>query len=463
MILKGSQRGGANQLAAHLLKTEENEHVEVHEIRGFVSDDLPGALKEAYAVSRGTKCKQFLFSVALNPPERERVDVADFESAADAVEQKTGLQGQPRVIVFHEKEGRRHAHVVWSRIDAETMTAKNLPFFKLKLRDVSRQLYMEHDWQMPRGLMDSKASDPRNFSLAEWQQAKRMGRDARDLKAMLQECWAVSDTRAAFEHALAERGLILAKGDRRGHVAVTHEGEVLSVARYTGKKAKEVRAKLGEPDRLPSVDDAKARMSQDMAGAFKRHVQEARASHGEEQAKLDARRMVMAKAHGAERQKLDAAQRERWAREARERQARFLTGVRGVFAWMSGAQARTRKQNEAEAYAALLRDRAQRDALVAAQLDERQGLQRDMRAARQRQAQLLAELRRERPSHKPDAERLQPRGPSAAERLDALRNRTPTRSVETPAQADRGMSTKERLQRLRSGQRRDGQGRDFEP
>ncbi len=38
MILKASQRAGGTQLAMHLLKTEENEHVEVHEVRGFVSD-----------------------------------------------------------------------------------------------------------------------------------------------------------------------------------------------------------------------------------------------------------------------------------------------------------------------------------------------------------------------------------------------------------------------------------------
>ena len=37
-------------MAAHLLKTEENEHVEVHEIRGFTSNKLNGALHEAYAV-----------------------------------------------------------------------------------------------------------------------------------------------------------------------------------------------------------------------------------------------------------------------------------------------------------------------------------------------------------------------------------------------------------------------------
>lgn len=40
MILKASQRSGAAQLGQHLLKTEENEHVEVHEVRGFMSERL---------------------------------------------------------------------------------------------------------------------------------------------------------------------------------------------------------------------------------------------------------------------------------------------------------------------------------------------------------------------------------------------------------------------------------------
>ena len=161
MILKGSQRGGAKQLGLHLLKTVENEHVEIYDVRGFMTDDVVGALREAEAVSKGTKCRQFLFSVSLNPPEIESVRIETFEQAITAIEEKHGLTDQPRVIVFHEKEGRRHCHAVWSRIDAETMTAKPLPFFKNKLMEVSKQLYLEHGWQMPRGLANNKDRDLR--------------------------------------------------------------------------------------------------------------------------------------------------------------------------------------------------------------------------------------------------------------------------------------------------------------
>ena len=399
MILKASQRGGAKQLGVHLLRQDDNEHVEVHEVRGFVSEDVVGALKEAHAVSQGTRCKQFLFSVSFNPPETEQVGTETFEQAIDRVESKTGLTGQPRVIVFHEKEGRRHAHAVWSRIDAERMTAVNLPHFKLKLRDISRELYLEHDWKMPRGLMNSEARDPRNFSLAEWQQAKRMGQHARDVKAMMQECWAVSDSRAAFARALSERGLILAKGDSRGHVAVTHEGEVLSIARAIGKRIKDVSAKLGKPDDLPSVEDARARMAKDMTLVFNRHVREARDQHRQEREKLERQRLAMTAQHRSERLKLDAGQKARWEAENRARSARLNKGLRGLWDRLTGRHARTIAKNQRDAYDALQRDREQRDSLVQAQLQDRLGLQAQIREARQQQAELLIELREERQQH----------------------------------------------------------------
>ncbi|WP_375566666.1 relaxase/mobilization nuclease domain-containing protein [Oceaniradius stylonematis] len=160
MILKASQRGGGKQLAAHLLNARDNDHVTVHELRGFVAGNLTGALNEAYAVSRGTRCRQFLFSLSLSPPKTEDVPSDMFERAIADIEAKMKLSGHPRAIVFHEKHGRRHAHCVWSRIDTDSMTAINLPHFKLKLRDMSRSLFLENDWQMPRGLMNSEGTRP---------------------------------------------------------------------------------------------------------------------------------------------------------------------------------------------------------------------------------------------------------------------------------------------------------------
>jgi len=141
MILKGNQRAGGRQMALHLLNAEQNEHVNVHEVRGFIAEDVLGALNETYALSKGTQCKQFMYSLSLNPPQNERVDIGIFETTLDRIETKLGLEDQPRVVVFHEKEGRRHAHCVWSRIDVDKMKAINIAFPKRKLNDISKSRY----------------------------------------------------------------------------------------------------------------------------------------------------------------------------------------------------------------------------------------------------------------------------------------------------------------------------------
>lgn len=393
MILKASQRGGGMQLGAHLLKAE-NEQVEVHEVRGFIANDLKGAMKEAQAVAMGTRCKQYLFSVSLNPPERESVGVAAFESALDRIEKATGLAGQPRMVVFHEKEGRRHAHAVWSRIDADTMTAVPLPYFKTKLREVSKALYLENGWQMPRGMLDAKERDPRNFSLAEWQQAKRMGRDPKLVKGAVQDAWAISDSLPSFSRALEERGLYLAKGDRRGHVVLTFDGEVISVARMLGKAAV-VRAKLGPVENARSLADTRDHLAKTVAPRLRDLIASAKRDRSNELAPLRARGATMKAHHGSERRSLDEGQKARGVIEARERAGRLRGGVMGVWDRLTGRHGRTVKQNEGEALVSGQQDRSQRDELVSRQLDERRGLQQEIVAVRHRHAAGVEELHRD--------------------------------------------------------------------
>ncbi|MBG6211967.1 hypothetical protein IWQ49_006666 [Labrenzia sp. EL_126] len=185
MILHGNARGGGRDLAAHLMKSE-NERIETIEMHGFASDSLKDALVESYAISKGTRCKQHLFSLSINPPTNREFSDEDYKNAADRVAKELGLSGQPRAIVRHWKRGddgvlRQHAHAVWCRIDVEQMKAIPLPFSKLRLREVSRELHIRHNIKMPPGLIDSKHRDPRNFTLEQWQQCKRSKKDIRQL------------------------------------------------------------------------------------------------------------------------------------------------------------------------------------------------------------------------------------------------------------------------------------------
>ena len=97
MIIKGSQRSGAKQLATHLLKTEENEHVEIHEVRGFytTNKNIHDALHEIKTLSSATNCKQFMFSVSLNPPQNEQAPIEYFDHAIEEIENRLNLKEQP--------------------------------------------------------------------------------------------------------------------------------------------------------------------------------------------------------------------------------------------------------------------------------------------------------------------------------------------------------------------------------
>lgn len=375
MILQGSQRGGAKDLAMHLLK-EENDHVQVHELRGFVSDDLVSALNEIHAISKGTKAKQYLFSLSLNPPPEENVSIADFEDAVNRAEDKLGLSGQPRGVILHEKNGRRHAHAVWSRIDTEEMKAIKLPYTHYKLRDLSKELYLEHGWNMPRGFVSSKGRDPTNFTLEQWQQAKRIGKDTREIKAALQDSWTTSDTQGAFQQALKDRGYILARGDCRGFVALDHRCEIFSISKkWIGVSAKDVKAKLNDQAALPSVDEARIQIAQEMTAHLSLLQKQQEVALKARLSAIEEKRLALVKQQATERETLKAAQQARQQAETFQRQQRFNNGLRGLLDRVTGKYRQLKKQNELETLQALERDRQEHDSLVFQHLGQRRSIQ----------------------------------------------------------------------------------------
>lgn len=383
MILKASKRSGGAALALHLLNAEDNEHVELHELRGFSADTLKGAFKEIEAISKGTRCRQYLFSLSLSPPETECVPVEQFEKAIKKIEKKLGLEDQPRAIVFHEKEGRRHAHCVWSRIDGETMKAIDMPFFKMKLRDVSKELYLEHGWKLPRGFLGKNMHDPENFSLAEYQQAKRLSEDPKALKAMFQECWAASDNKQSFMQALEDRGFYLAAGDQRGFVAVDVQGEVYSLSRWVGTRSKELQARLGDSATLPSVSATKADLAKRMTKTLEAHQNTIRQQIQNEAAPLLKERLAMQQRHREERDRMKQFHEKRQAQENRTRSERMSKGMKAVWHWITGKYQKMREENERQLQKSKERDSTEKRMMIDTQIKERQRLQTELLGIRQ--------------------------------------------------------------------------------
>jgi hypothetical protein len=385
MILKGNQRAGGRQMALHLLNGEQNDHVSVHEVRGFMAQDVLGALNEAYALSKGTQCKQFMYSLSLSPPQEAKVSIATFEKTLERIEKKLGLEGQPRVIVFHEKEGRRHAHCVWSRIDSDAMKAIPLSFPKLKLNEIAKSLYIEHGWQMPDGFRDKNRSNPLNYTRQQWQQAMRVGKHPSAIKQDLQECWAVSDSKASFENALQDYGYALARGDKRGFVAVDIHGEIYSLSRQIEVNKNQLAQKLGDPQSLPSVDEINTRLQQKRNALFDRYADDLKAHHAKQSEPLQRAKRDMTQAHQEQRAKLAEFQKERWQTEELERSKRVRHGFKGLWDKLNGRYWKTRKQNELETENCRMRDQKQTDHFIHTQLCARQDLQKQIVNLREQQ------------------------------------------------------------------------------
>jgi hypothetical protein len=370
MILKGNQRAHGRELALHLLNVEDNEHAVVHELHGFLADDLIGAFREAEAISLGTQCQQYLYSLSLSPPQTAKVSVEEFERVISEIERRLGLADHPRAIVFHEKKGRRHAHCVWSRIDVAKMRAINLSHTKLRLMDISRELYIQHGWDMPAGFKNSEDRNPNGYSHDEAGQAKRAKRDPEQLKELFKSCWSGSDSGAAFAAALWHKGFCLARGDRRGFVAVDAKGEVYSLSRWCGVKTKDQRARLGALEKLPNIEEARALLA-----------------HGENTPAATHDKGLTAKVNTADLTELVSRQRqERVAlaetQETRRidaltlRRAKLPKGLRATWARLTGTYHQIVAECEAEAALRLQWDRDEIQALVDRHLLERRNLER---------------------------------------------------------------------------------------
>lgn len=276
MILKGSQRANGGDLAIHLMNGFDNESVELADLRGAVADDLFGAFAEFEAVAAGTRAEKYLYSLSINPHEPLTRD--QYMEAITVIEERLGLQGQPRAVVFHVKPdgdgiGREHCHVVWSRIDIGAMKAIHMSHDKSKLMDCACDLAHRFGHELPPGLKawDEKRpfkKDKLEPSHAEKAQTDESGITTEQRRQEITAAYEQADGAEAFRAALDGKGYVLARGDKRGFVVIDQQCDVHSLTRYVkGHKAREIKAKLAglDPADLPSVDQAKQIMRDRLA------------------------------------------------------------------------------------------------------------------------------------------------------------------------------------------------------
>jgi hypothetical protein len=263
MITKGTTHNNGVRLARYITTGKPGERAELWQLRGFEATNIKDAFRNVHIMAKAGKCQQPFFHVQVRNRDGEHLTRDQWEHAADRIERMLGLGGQPRAIAFHTFDnGDSHMHLVWSRIREDDLTAIPLPFFKLRLKKLSRELELEFALEP----VTSRRPDEIRFAptRAEQEQARRLGIDVHEVRNTIRSCYERSDCGAGLQAALEHEGLILARGEKRDFIVVDHCGGIYALGkRILDVSAAKIRDRLSDLDRenLPSVEMARTALA----------------------------------------------------------------------------------------------------------------------------------------------------------------------------------------------------------
>jgi len=209
-------------------------------------------LKEQAGGSRqGRKQEKPSFHLSLSWAKDEEPDRAEMIGAGQSVLQRLGLEKHQTLFVCHNDQEHRHIHLLVNRVDPETGKMNTLSHSKRSLSSWA----MEYEFNQGKIRCEKRVENNR---------ALEQGKKPRHRDAVIQDAWERSDSGRAFQAALAERGYVLARGNKRVVVMDPH-GKAINPARQLyGVKAADIKARLSDLDltRLPDVEQAKQRQQE---------------------------------------------------------------------------------------------------------------------------------------------------------------------------------------------------------
>lgn len=263
MIINGGSRRARGFWAKHLQRIDTNERVYAVEFRGLLHTTIADALREMEAIAQGTRCKNFMYHASLNPCPGESLTPEQWHQAIDTLEKNLGYEGLPRVVVEHEKAGRTHRHVVWSRIDPDTLTARSDSLNYAAHERTARELESAFGLKRGRSVLmpDREVARPERRPKA-WEvfRGQESGMTPQQVATQVRELYAQANSGQGFAAALDAAGFILCRGDKRGYCLLDQAGHDHSLTRRLGVKSTALRAFLRDIDlnSLPSIAEARA-------------------------------------------------------------------------------------------------------------------------------------------------------------------------------------------------------------
>jgi len=220
MVIKGKSCGHAKKLAQHLMRTDQNELIDILELdETYAAPTIEAALLEFQTLADHlTDAKHGLYEASLSPRDNETLTPGQWEQAVDILAEHLGLAGQPRIVILHQKKGREHVHAVFQRTDTDNKVvisdSFNYPAHEQAAREIEQTFGLEKTIGAHTREKDELRPE-QAFSREDHQRAERSGIDAVAMKEQIASLYEEADTGRAFVRSLEENGFYLARGDKK--------------------------------------------------------------------------------------------------------------------------------------------------------------------------------------------------------------------------------------------------------
>lgn len=260
-----TQGAGGAALGNHLADTKgQNEETRLGSSRGLYTQGIQEQVAELTKVAGAARSRKPIAHFHADPPEGAAWGDKEFDDHWERLEQEFGLERQPYSEVVHVKHGREHRQRAYSLLkkDGACIRLSNAFQRNEKLsrlaefdtghaftkgahnRAVIAALEAGGSHDVAEAMRAAKLHEgpPARAALTPRDRAQqdRTGMRKHDVASAVAQAWAASDSGQAFSAALAEHGLVLARGDRRGGVPVIVDGtgNTHAVARMLNMAAK---------------------------------------------------------------------------------------------------------------------------------------------------------------------------------------------------------------------------------
>lgn len=195
-------------------------------------------------------------SIRQSPGDR-RLTVDEWLAAAEDMAEGLGLHNHQALIVRH---GQDHIHIAFNRVDSNGRTAKLSHDYRRR-SEIARELEQRFGLQTVANPFEKGGRNGApTLTSGERKEYERTGMPPMTarIKMATAEAWRAADSAAAVQSALADKGLVLARGERRGFIVVdVGSGRAASLSRVVkGAKARETRLASLDPNLLPTQETA---------------------------------------------------------------------------------------------------------------------------------------------------------------------------------------------------------------